>query len=160
MPLVADQGAAADRSMPRYSTIASRWPLLLLLLPLLCLPGVAAISKKDAGLHDWTIPLIGQPSTAVDARPRFHYPAGPSKTSTSALIYTTTERNVLAAIEPRAGGIGTVQPTSGSACWAVPLRIAFCSMETRLSGRQAAPKVRAERRLSVKRRGYNTASKQ
>ena len=75
-------------------------------LSLLLAPGAFAVSQKDAGLHDWSIPLIGQPATSAGARPRFHYPAGPAETATSALVYTTTARNVLAAIEPRAGGIG------------------------------------------------------
>lgn len=80
--------------------------LSLLLSSLLLLPGVTAISERDAGIHDWAIPLVGQPSTSPGARPRFHYPAGPKDTATSSLVYTITERNVLAAIEPRAGGIG------------------------------------------------------
>ena len=92
--------------MRTLARILAAWAISLVLLP----PGASAISQRDAGLHDWSIPLIGQPATAPGARPRFHYPAGPAETATSALVYTTTERNVLAAIEPRGGGIGAHLP--------------------------------------------------
>lgn len=99
----------ASRTALRWRTPWSmRLPLCAFILALLS-PALHAVNLADAGLHDWHMPLIGQPSHLQALSPRFHYPAGPSATSVSSLVYTVTQRNVLAAIEPKAGGIGGLQ---------------------------------------------------
>lgn len=83
--------------------------LLLVLLVAVCslqAPSVHAISQQDAGVHDWHLPLIGQPHASPELGARFHYPAGRTKAAVSALVYVATEKNVLAAVEPRLGDVG------------------------------------------------------
>lgn len=81
----------------------------LLLPTLLGVGQVLGISQRDAGVHDWHLELIGLPSTEPGTSPRFHYPAGPSNTASSSLVYTATQKNVLAALDPKTGAIGELQ---------------------------------------------------
>lgn len=67
---------------------------------------VLCISQRDAGVHDWHMELVGLPKVESGASPRFHYPAGPSNTGVSSLVYTSTQRNVLAALDPKTGVVG------------------------------------------------------
>lgn len=78
----------------------------ILLPTLLGAAQVLGISQRDAGLHDWHLELIGLPAVEAGTRPRFHYPAGASNTASSSLVYTATQKNVLAALDPKTGAIG------------------------------------------------------
>lgn len=78
----------------------------LLLPTLFGVAHVLGISQRDAGLHDWHLELMGLPATEPGTSPRFHYPAGPSNTASSSLVYTATQKNVLAALDPKTGAIG------------------------------------------------------
>jgi hypothetical protein len=89
-----------------------RW-LASALIPALCTPsGVLGISQRDAGVHDWHLELVGQPTLGPDTNPLFHYPAGASNTAASSLVYVATQKNVLAAIDPKSGAPGKL-PDSG-----------------------------------------------
>ena len=87
-----------------------RWLAVLLAALTWILPAaVLSISERDAGVHDWHLSLIGRPWTTPGRRPRFHYPAGRDQSHISSLIYTATEKNILAAIEPRLGNLGELE---------------------------------------------------
>lgn len=75
-------------------------PLSSLLLGLAALlPSTLAVFKDDAFVNDWHIPLLGP---SLYGSTFFHRPVTDAKAS---LIYTLTERNILAAVHPKDGGI-------------------------------------------------------
>jgi hypothetical protein len=66
-----------------------------------------AIYASQAGQIDWHEQYIGRPylhSTAL--QPRFHRVGG-GRTQAQAIYLTATERNVLAALNPSEGNLGT-----------------------------------------------------
>lgn len=86
---------------------------LTLLLPLLSLLPSPALSilARDPGVVDFHIPLIGPPITSQSPNspsPKFHYAARPTVQveRPPAIIFTATEKNVLAALRPNKGDIG------------------------------------------------------
>jgi hypothetical protein len=67
-----------------------------------------AIYASQAGQIDWHEQFIGRPyvhSTAL--QPRFHRVGGGGRTPAQAIYITATERNVLAALNPSEGNLGT-----------------------------------------------------
>lgn len=91
------------------------WLGSLLLPAILGVVQVLGISQRDAGLHDWHMELVGVPAIETGTGPRFHYPAGPSNTASSSLVYTATQKNVLAALDPKTGIIGKLGEKEGLA---------------------------------------------
>lgn len=76
---------------------------------------VSAISRQDAGVHDWHRPHIGVPHSSLTnpaLAPRLHYPAGRKNSAVAVAVYTGTKRNVLAALEPKQGEISERQGSS------------------------------------------------
>lgn len=82
------------------------WLGSLLLSTFLGAAQVLGIPQRDPGLHDWHLELVGMPAVEIGTSPRFHYPAGPSNTASSSLVYTATQKNVLAALDPKTGIVG------------------------------------------------------
>jgi hypothetical protein len=77
------------------------WCSALRALPLvwLCLSVVGALHADEAGVIDWHHTLIGTP---LKGSTFLHKPIAGS----GALAFTLTDRNVLAALNPRDGAIG------------------------------------------------------
>lgn len=100
---IAPPGLNSGRPSPNMRTT---WLGSLVLSTLLGCVQVLGISQRDAGLHDWHLELVGMPALETGTSPRFHYPAGPTNTASSSLVYTATQKNVLAALDPKTGVIG------------------------------------------------------
>lgn len=69
---------------------------------------VAALHESDVGVVDWHKPLIGLPNFhAPWTLPLFHRVRNHSEATTSSLVITATKANVLAALDPENGKVGT-----------------------------------------------------
>ena len=90
--------------------------VLLSLATTLSLLATASTGSQPEGLRsaDWHLPLIGIPVHSPQS-PRFHHVTDSQQTRRSVLL-TLTESNILAALNPRTGAIGTfVRSTSARA---------------------------------------------
>ena len=80
----------------------NRRNMLVVLATWLLIAVVSALHADEAGVIDWHHKLIGTP---LEASSTFlHKPVEIS----GALAFTLTDKNVLAALNPRDGGIGTI----------------------------------------------------
>lgn len=79
-----------------------RCNMLVVLVTWLFIAVVSALHADEAGVIDWHHKLIGTP---LEGSSTFlHRPLAVS----GALAFTLTDKNVLAALNPRDGGIGTI----------------------------------------------------
>ena len=75
--------------------------MLFSLVTWLFIAVVSALHADEAGIIDWHDKLIGTP---LEGATFLHKPVAVS----GALAFTLTDKNVLAALNPRDGGIGTL----------------------------------------------------
>ena len=78
----------------------NRCNMLFALVTCLFITVVSALHADEAGVIDWHHKLIGTP---LEGATFLHKPVAGS----GALAFTLTDKNVLAALNPRDGGIGT-----------------------------------------------------
>ena len=86
-----------------FSSSATMRLCLLHALALFSAPAALALHESDVGVIDWYKRLIGVPlAGAVDTAPRFLHSGDDS------LVLTATANNVLAALHPRNGSVGSL----------------------------------------------------
>ena len=98
---------SSDTSVPSglFTLILSHEMRLCLLhaLALFSAPAAWALHESDVGVIDWYKRLIGVPlAGAVDTAPRFLH------SGNGGLVLTATANNVLAALHPRNGSVGSL----------------------------------------------------